>query len=122
MKDDGLESRLRSTGSPTFNWIKTAPLGLDQRGHWLFLCLNDISVPSLAYGQSDKDRAMSVPSPGLQNRFGTQALSDRVVLFLLESRALMQQGKTLPIGTATDLITDCPTLVTMEICSICPVT
>lgn len=73
--DDGVYRRSIPLALPLFNWIKTAPLVFDQRGHWLCLCLNYFSAFSLAQRLSDADRTVSGLSLNLQNRFDKWALS-----------------------------------------------
>lgn len=108
------------TGSP-FNWIKTGPLGLNKRGHWLRL----MSELGPCCSLSDEDRATSGQSPSIQNSFGMQALPHSVAFFVKKSNDAAKKerkGRKKPVGTATDMISNSPTLVAMEICSICSVT
>lgn len=82
---------------------------------------------SLAVASSDGDRAASGQSPTRIDLAWRRCLT---AWLSVENSAVMQQGKRrrrkkkkkTPVGSANDMIPDFPTLVAMEMCSICSVT
>lgn len=83
-------------------------------------------VLSLAVASSDGDRAASGQSPTRIDLAWKRCLT---AWLSVENSAGMQQGKRrrrkktkTPVGSANDMIPDFPTLVAMEMCSICSVT